>query len=97
MVFERALKKGEKLKRLTRDEALAIATLHSREEFTDRNFPAMDTVALGKAAFNNRIQRYGRKASWVYNLHINSSNICSGGCAFCAFAAASDDEKKATF
>jgi aminodeoxyfutalosine synthase len=87
-LFNRALAKSANLERLTRDEALAVGRLDS-----PGNFKAPELVALGQAAFLNRKQRFGTKASWIYNLHINSSNICSGGCAFCAFAVSADNEK----
>lgn len=87
-IFETAIDKGSRIERLTRDEALAIARLDS-----ENSIPAKALTALGEAAFKNRTERFHNKASWIYNLHINSSNICSGGCAFCAFAVTGDDEK----
>lgn len=38
---------------------------------------------LGKAA---RERRFGDKAFWVYNQHLNFTNICINACRFCAFS-----------
>jgi aminodeoxyfutalosine synthase len=59
--------------RLTRDKALDLAAgagLH-------------DLCAAGMRA---RRRRFGRKAYYVYNQHLNFTNVCRNACRFCAFS-----------
>ncbi|HMK33504.1 MAG TPA: aminofutalosine synthase MqnE [Desulfomonilaceae bacterium] len=44
-----------------------------------------DTLGLGTLAFADRKARYGDRASYVVNHHINYTNVCVNGCKFCAF------------
>ncbi len=41
---------------------------------------------LCKAAMESRLRRFGRKAFYVYNQHVNFTNICINACRFCAFS-----------
>ena len=83
-LLKRALSKGEQNERLSKKEALAVAKF---------NLEAKDIISIGKAAFLNKEKRFGKKVSWIHNLHINSSNICHGNCTFCAFAVSPNNPK----
>lgn len=76
-LFEQALEKGAAGLRLNSDEAFALA-----EEITPDRLHA-----VGRAALANRLGRYGRKATYVFNMHVNPANICGAGCTFCDYAA----------
>ena len=82
----RALDKGAVGERLTSDEALALV-----QDLTPETLHEM-----GAAALHNRRWRYGLKATYVFNQHINPSNICTMGCAFCNYAALPDAPKAFT-
>ena len=75
--FDRALEKGACGQRLSRDEARSLAEAITPDRLH----------RLGDAALANRQQRFGRRASYVFNLQINPSNICGSGCTFCNYAA----------
>ena len=51
-----------------------------------RLYESQDLLAIGFLANLVRERLYGRKTYWVYNQHINYSNICTNGCRFCAFS-----------
>ncbi|BBO73811.1 aminodeoxyfutalosine synthase [Desulfosarcina widdelii] len=76
-VFDRALEKGARCEQLSREEAYSLA-----EEITPDRLHR-----LGRAALANRKKRYGRNATYVFNLQINPTNICGSGCTFCNYAA----------
>ncbi len=80
-LFEQALKKGARVERLSREEALSLA-----ERITPDRLHA-----LGRAALANRRRRFGDKATFVFNLQINPANICGAGCSFCNYAASRND------
>lgn len=80
-LFKQALKKGARVERLSREEALALA-----ERITPERIHA-----LGRAALINRRRRFGDKATFVFNLQINPANICGAGCTFCNYAASRND------
>ena len=46
-----------------------------------------DLLALGALANHVREQRHGDAAYFVWNTHINHTNVCVATCDFCAFAA----------
>ncbi len=50
-----------------------------------RLFESQDLLTVGFMANLVRERLHGRKTYWVYNQHINYSNICVNGCRFCAF------------
>ncbi len=59
--------------RLSRAEALELvstATIHD----------------LGQAAYSARTRVYDNQAFFVYNQHLNFTNICANACRFCAFS-----------
>ncbi|MFZ7128375.1 MAG: radical SAM protein [Desulfobacterales bacterium] len=76
-----ALEKGAAGERIGREDAFAMI-----EAITP------DTVhALGRSALANRTLRFGNHATYVFNIHVNPSNICCSGCTFCNYAAGPDD------
>lgn len=76
-MFDRALEKGARCERLSREEAICLAEAITPERLH----------RLGEAAMANRQRRFGRQATYVFNLQINPSNICGSGCTFCNYAA----------
>ena len=80
--FARALEKGAAGARIDREEALALANARRPDEIH----------RLGEAALADRRRRFGDRATYVFNLQINPSNLCTGGCRFCRFSAKPGDE-----
>jgi len=76
-LFERALDKGSRCERLSKEEAFALA-----ESITPDRLHR-----IGEASLKNRCQRFGQNATYVFNIQINPSNICGSGCTFCDYAA----------
>ena len=50
-----------------------------------------DLLAVGALANLDRERRHGDLAYYVVNQHINHTNICVGGCRFCAFGRARNE------
>ncbi len=48
-------------------------------------FESSDLLGVGRLAQMVRERLHGNKAYYIYNQHINYSNICVNGCKFCAF------------
>ncbi|SKA77306.1 aminofutalosine synthase MqnE [Desulfobaculum bizertense] len=44
-----------------------------------------DIHTLGELGKEAREKRFGNKAFWVYNQHLNFTNVCANACRFCAF------------
>ena len=59
--------------RLSREDGLRLSASH-------------DLLTIGFLANLVRERLHGKKTYWVYNQHINYSNICANGCRFCAFS-----------
>ena len=76
-LFKSAIEKGSRCERLNRDEAFALAAEITPDTLHD----------LGVAALLNRRQRFGERATYIFNMHINPANICAMGCTFCNYAA----------
>ncbi len=74
--IEAKLDAGE---RLSRDDGLAL-------------FAETDLLALGALADRARQARHGRRAWYIANTHVNTTNVCVNRCGLCAFWAAPDDE-----
>jgi len=55
-------------------------------------FQSPDLLGVGYLANLVRQRLHGRKAFYIYNQHINYSNICVNGCKFCAFGRKAGDE-----
>ena len=49
-------------------------------------FESPDLLGVGRLAQMVKERLHGRKAYYIYNQHINYSNICVNGCKFCAFS-----------
>ncbi len=77
---KRALEKGAAGERLDSNDAYALIQDLSPDRLH----------ALGAAAFQNRRKRYGTLATFVFNQHVNPSNVCTVGCAFCNYGARPD-------
>lgn len=73
---EKALAKAARRERLNRAELTALIA-----EITPDSLQA-----VGESAHANRTARYGRAATYVFNLQVNPSNVCKGSCEFCRFA-----------
>ena len=58
--------------RISADEALILAL----------SAPLHDLCA---AAMQTRLQKHGRNAYYVHNVHVNFTNVCVNACRFCAF------------
>lgn len=80
-LFTTALEKGAAGQRLTREEVYALG----------RRITPKRLHALGRAALAQRRTRHRDKATYVFNIQINSSNICGSGCTFCNYAASASD------
>jgi len=44
-----------------------------------------DLIGLGRLALRVKRMRFGRRVFYVVNHHLNYTNLCANGCAFCAF------------
>jgi aminodeoxyfutalosine synthase len=49
-------------------------------------FRSNDLLGVGYLANLVRNRLHGERTYWIYNQHINYSNICVNGCRFCAFS-----------
>src|SRR5262245_44477002 len=70
-------------KRLSFEDGVALYRTH-------------DLLALGALANHVREQRHGDVAYFVWNTHINYTNVCVATCDFCAFAAKKDEPRTYT-
>ena len=66
-------------------EKVAAGQRLSREDGL-RLYESRDLLTIGFLANLVRERLHGQKTYWVYNQHINYSNICTNGCRFCAFS-----------
>ncbi|HKK91743.1 MAG TPA: CofH family radical SAM protein, partial [Desulfobacteraceae bacterium] len=55
-------------------------------------FKTQDLTGVGVLADLVRRRRHGNRAFYVYNQHLNYTNICKNRCLFCAYAVDRDDE-----
>jgi aminodeoxyfutalosine synthase len=69
--------------RLDFEDALALYRTH-------------DLLGLGSLANHVRETRHGDAAYFVWNTHINHTNVCVATCDFCAFAAKKDEPRAYT-
>src|SRR5215510_7036212 len=58
-------------------------------------YKTTDLLGLGRLANHVREQRHGDAAYFVWNTHINHTNVCAATCDFCAFAAAPRNDPRA--
>lgn len=49
-------------------------------------FESSDLSGVGRLADMVRKKRHGKKAFFIYNQHLNYSNVCRNRCVFCAYA-----------
>lgn len=49
-------------------------------------YETWDLMGLGRIANYARQIRHGKKAFYVYNQHLNYTNVCKNRCRFCAYA-----------
>lgn len=66
-------------------EKLAAGRRLSREDGLTL-FASPDLHGVGALAHARRRQRHGDHAFYVYNQHVNYTNVCRNRCQFCAFA-----------
>lgn len=45
-----------------------------------------DIIGIGSLADHVRQKRHGKKAFFIYNQHLNYTNVCTNHCRFCAFS-----------
>jgi aminodeoxyfutalosine synthase len=55
-----------------------------------------DLLGLGALANHVREEKHGDAAYFVWNTHVNHTNVCVATCDFCAFAAKKGDERAYT-
>ncbi len=55
-------------------------------------YETSDLMGVGQIANHVRSQRHGKKAYYIYNQHINYTNICKNRCRFCAYARNENDD-----
>ena len=58
-------------------------------------YETQDLIGVGRMADHVRQQKHGRKAFYIYNQHLNYTNICRNRCEFCAYA--TDDGQKGAY
>ncbi len=49
-------------------------------------YESNDLIGVGRLADYVRRQRHGAKAYYIYNQHLNYTNVCVNRCLFCAYA-----------
>ncbi len=59
-------------------------------------YESHDLLAVGALANHVREQRHGDAAYFVWNTHLNHTNVCVASCDFCAFAAKADEPRAYT-
>jgi aminodeoxyfutalosine synthase len=72
------------------EKVLERARLSLKDGLTLFNSP--DLLGVGYLANIVRERLHGRKAFYIYNQHLNYSNICVNGCKFCAFGKKAGEE-----
>ncbi|RTZ97669.1 MAG: aminofutalosine synthase MqnE [Deltaproteobacteria bacterium] len=82
--LEAIFRKIEREKRLNFDDGMAL-------------YETTDLIGLGHLADTDRRRRHGDKAYWVYNQHLNYTNVCANRCQFCAFARDAGEDGAYTF
>jgi aminodeoxyfutalosine synthase len=58
-------------------------------------YESQDLIGIGHLADYVRRKRHGNTAFYVYNQHVNYTNVCTNRCLFCAFAR--DENTKGAF
>ena len=60
-------------------------------------YKSHDLIGVGRIADHVRRKQHGNKAYYVYNQHINYTNICLNRCLFCAYARNNGEKGAFTF
>ncbi len=60
-------------------------------------FNTTDLIGLGQLASAVKQSRYGNKAFFISNHHLNYTNVCENRCRFCAFHRAPDSKDAYTY
>jgi aminodeoxyfutalosine synthase len=60
-------------------------------------FNTTDLIGLGQIASAVKQSRYGNKAFFISNHHLNYTNVCENRCRFCAFHRAPDSKNAYTY
>jgi len=60
-------------------------------------YKSNDLIGVGRLADMVRRKKHDRKAYYVYNQHINYTNICTNRCLFCAYARDKEENGAFTF
>jgi len=55
-------------------------------------YSSPDLIGKARLADFVRQRKHGKKAFFVYNQHINYTNVCKNKCLFCAFSREKDQE-----
>jgi aminodeoxyfutalosine synthase len=69
--------------RLTREDGITL-------------YRSRDLLGVGYLANLARERLHGRRAYYIYNQHLNYSNVCVNGCRFCAFGKTAGDPQAYT-
>ncbi len=77
--LENIFAKARQGSRLSREDGICI-------------YETSDLMGVGQIANHVRSQRHGKKAYYIYNQHINYTNICKNRCRFCAYARNENDD-----
>lgn len=83
IIFERGL--GKILEKVKAEERLSL-------DDGKKLYECDDILALGYLANIVRNRKNGDKTYFIYNQHINYSNICTNLCKFCAFGCEKDSD-----
>ncbi len=71
--LEKILAKARQGSRLSKEDGICI-------------YETKDLMGVGMIANEVRSARHGKKAYYIYNQHLNYTNICKNRCQFCAYA-----------
>lgn len=55
-------------------------------------YDSPDLIGVGRIADHVRQSMHGKKAFYVYNQHLNYTNVCKNQCKFCAYAKKEDEK-----
>ncbi len=58
-------------------------------------YETYDLIGVGRIAHHVRKRKHGQKAYYIYNQHLNYTNVCKNRCEFCAYA--KDDGQKGAY
>lgn len=76
--------------KVVRDKVVAGKRLDERDGLA--LYQSSDLIGIGSLADAVRRRHHQRKAFFVYNQHLNYTNVCANRCAFCAYAKDNGDK-----